>query len=63
MNDIEPNYNGLDPSWTTDFEDILDDEPDNGELLSDFLSELFKDEGEEMESDKHPLNELIKDIH
>ena len=62
MNDIEPNYNDLDPSWTTDFEDILDD--DNGELLSDLLSELFNDEDEEEEeSDKHPLNELIKYIH
>ena len=36
-------------------------ENDNGELLSDFLSELFKDDEEE--SDKRPLNELIKNIH
>lgn len=61
MNDIEPDYNDLDSSWI-DFKEILDDD-NNGELLSDFLSELFKDEDEEEESNKHPLNELIKDIH
>lgn len=67
MNDIGPNYNDSDPSWTVDFKEILDKDLDKeeGELLSDFLSELFKDEDidEDEESDKHPLNELIKDIH
>lgn len=62
MNNIEPDYNDLDSSWTTDFKEVLNNN-DKGELLSDFLSELFKDEDEEKESDKHPLNELIKDIH
>lgn len=46
-----------------DIDDIsitsLDD--NDGELLSDFLSELFKDDEEK--SDKHSLNELIKNIH
>lgn len=62
MNNIESDYNDLDSSWTTDFKEVLNNN-DKGELLSDFLSELFKNGYEEKESDKHPLNELIKDIH
>lgn len=62
MNDIEPDYNDLDSFWI-DFKEILDNFDNEEESLPDFLSELFNDENEEEESDKHPLNELIKDIH
>lgn len=57
---IEPNYNDLDSSWTIDFKDVLDDYSVE-ELLPELL--LEPEEDEEEESDKHPLNELIKDIH
>lgn len=60
---IEPNYNDLDSFWTIDFKDILDNldsDYNEEESLSEFLLEL---EEEDEKSDKHPLNELIKDIH
>lgn len=59
---IEPNYNNLDSSWMIDFKDVLDGYNVEG-LLPELLLEPEEDEDEEEESDKHPLNELIKDIH
>lgn len=59
MNDIEPDYNDLDSFWI-DFKEILNDYSVE-ELLPELL--LEPEEDEEEESVKHPLNELIKDIH
>lgn len=62
MNDIEPDYNDLDSFWI-DFKEILNNLDNDLDSLPEFILELDKDEDEEEESDKHPLNELIKDIH